>query len=95
MAQFPFLSFCRHSLCYRMLSAFFNDFSKEYFTPDGKTMTPRDSALYSIYEKLLVELRSLFEEVVPVGQAVIDELDTRTLGKIGEYLDVSYDRLGL
>lgn len=92
MAQFPFLAFCRHSLCYRMLSAFFNDFSKEYFTPDGKTMTPRDSALYSIYEKLLVELRGLFEEVIPVGQKVIDELDSRTIGKIGEYLDTKLMR---
>lgn len=87
MAQFPFFSFCRHSLCYRMLSAFFNDFSKEYFTPDGKSFSPRDSALYSIYEKLLVELRSLFEEVIPVGQAEIDALDARIIGKIGEYLD--------
>lgn len=87
MTGFPFLSFCRHSLCYRMLSAFFNDFSKEYFTPDGKSMSSRDSALYSIYEKLLVELRGLFEEVVPVGQAEIDDLDARTIGKIGEYLD--------
>lgn len=87
MAQFPFLAFCRRSFCYRMLSAFFNDFSKEYFTPDGKTMTPRDSALYSIYERLLVELRALFVEVTPVGQEQVDALDSRTIGKIAEYLD--------
>lgn len=92
MAQLPFLAFCRRSLCYRMLSAFFNDFSKKYFIPDGKTMTPRDSALYSIYEKLLVELRSLFEGVFPVRQKVIDELDARTIGKIGEYLDTKLMR---
>lgn len=96
MAQFPFLSFCRHSMVYRLLSSYFNSFEPAYFQVGGKSFSRRDSELYKVYEKLVSRLRAHFDELLTydsfLGEisgsfADFEKLDAEFISFVDSYLE--------